>query len=85
MEEIKYPTGKFEIDWLLEKPNRALETNSLSEAIKYLIEKHNELVRAMADTTHENNGLHKHIVSNSAIDTKELRKEFMRGVHKRGV
>lgn len=86
MEEIKYPTGNGAIDWLLEEPNRGLNANEISEAIKYLIEKHNELVRAMADILHENSGLHKHCVNGSAsTDFKKLRKEFMQEVHKRGV
>jgi hypothetical protein len=49
--KIEYPTGNRAIDWLLENERNGLNEDSVTPAIRFLIDKFNELVCASQEAT----------------------------------
>ena len=47
--EIQKPTGNHTIDWLLGNDRNTIDANSIGDVVRFLISKHNELVRALAE------------------------------------
>ena len=47
--EIKTPTGIYQLDWLLTKDGSSIEVTDIGVIIRYLVEKHNQLVSALAE------------------------------------
>jgi hypothetical protein len=51
MEEIKIPTGNAQLDWILQNDRNSIESYNIGEVIRFLVEKHNKLVRALPKNT----------------------------------